>query len=75
VDRRLAESLFEMSWLRRPLYDRWGDWFAWLNVSGLIVLMLSRANVWKREAEQMIQSLAVLLAGECVWLLRGRSHV
>jgi apolipoprotein N-acyltransferase len=26
------------------LYVRWGDWFAWLNVGGLIVLLFSRAR-------------------------------
>lgn len=26
------------------LYTRWGDWFAWLNIAGLIVLLLSRAG-------------------------------
>jgi apolipoprotein N-acyltransferase len=27
------------------LYDRWGDWFAWLNVAGLIALVLSRGKL------------------------------
>ena len=26
------------------LYARWGDWFAWLNVAGLIVLLLSSSR-------------------------------
>jgi apolipoprotein N-acyltransferase len=26
------------------LYVRWGDWFAWLNLAGLIVLLFSRAR-------------------------------
>ena len=26
------------------LYARWGDWFAWLNIAGLIVLLFSRAG-------------------------------
>ena len=36
------------------LYDRWGDWFAWLNVAGLIALVLSRgklrSKLWRRES-------------------------
>ena len=31
------------------LYQRWGDWFAWLNLGGLIVILLSRARLWKRK--------------------------
>jgi apolipoprotein N-acyltransferase len=27
------------------LYTRWGDWFAWLNVAGLIALVLSRGKL------------------------------
>jgi apolipoprotein N-acyltransferase len=26
------------------LYARWGDWFAWLNIAGLFVLLLNRAK-------------------------------
>jgi apolipoprotein N-acyltransferase len=26
------------------LYARWGDWFAWLNAAGLIVILFSRAG-------------------------------
>jgi apolipoprotein N-acyltransferase len=26
----------------RTLYSRWGDWFAWLNLAGLVVLIASR---------------------------------
>jgi apolipoprotein N-acyltransferase len=29
------------------LYARWGDWFAWLNIAGLIVILLSPTR--KRE--------------------------
>jgi len=29
----------------RTLYARWGDWFAWLNIAGLIVILLSDRRV------------------------------
>jgi apolipoprotein N-acyltransferase len=32
------------------LYARWGDWFAWLNLAGLLALLLSLAKRRKREA-------------------------
>jgi len=29
----------------RTLYARWGDWFAWLNIAGLVVILLSSRRV------------------------------